>query len=250
MNICIFDTETTSLEKPFCYNVGYVIMDTDTQETLVEREFVIEQIWHNLPLFNSAYYADKRPIYVQAMRSRKIKLDKWGYVCRQMSRDFQQFAVHSAYAFNSGFDEKVFAFNCDWFKCINPFDTVPIFDIRGYVHKFLVNDVYKKICDKYEYFTENGHYSTTAETVFRVIFDKHDFIEDHTALSDAKIEAAILFECWEAGAEFGTNYKAKRSIERPQEKTLHIRTVEQTDYYFEYNKIRINKEKTEITLKE
>ena len=100
MNICIFDTETTSLEKPFCYNVGYVIMDTDAQKTLVEREFVIEQIWHNLPLFNSAYYADKRPIYVQAMRSRKIKLEKWGYVCRQMSRDFQQFAVHSAYAFN------------------------------------------------------------------------------------------------------------------------------------------------------
>ena len=24
MNIMVFDTETTNLEKPFCYNIGYV----------------------------------------------------------------------------------------------------------------------------------------------------------------------------------------------------------------------------------
>lgn len=249
MNICIFDTETTSLEKPFCYNIGYVIYDSETAEKLIAREFVIEQVWHNLPLFESAYYANKRPLYVQAMRARKVIMNKFGYVCAQMRRDFKQFDVRGAYAFNSAFDEKVFNFNCDWFKCINPFDEVPIFDIRGYVHEFIVNDEYKEFCEENGRFTESGNYSTTAETVFQFVTGDTDFEEAHTALNDAEIETAILFICLDRGAVLGHDYKAKRSIERPQEKTLHIKTVEQTDYYFDYFKIRINKDKTEIVLK-
>lgn len=248
MNICIFDTETTSLEKPFCYNVGYIIRELETGARLVSREFVVEQIWHNLPLFESAYYADKRPLYVSAMRARKVTMDKFGYICAQMRRDFKQYDVRGAYAFNSAFDEKVFNFNCDWFKCINPFDEVPIFDIRGYVHEFLVTDDYKKWCEKYERFSDSGNYSTTAETVYQYVSGEVDFSEAHTALDDAEIETEILFACIDNGAIPGTNYKAKRSIERKTERTLHIKTAEQTDYYFDYTKIRINKDKTKIIL--
>lgn len=249
MNICIFDTETTSLDKPFCYNIGYIIVNTLNWETLVKRSYVVEQIWHNLPLFQSAYYADKRPLYVSAMRSRLSIMDKFGYICQQMNRDFKRFEVESAYAFNSSFDEKVFNFNCDWFKCINPFDDIPIFDIRGYVHYFIVNDNYKKFCEENSRFSDTGNYSTTAETVYQYIRNEPDFSEAHTALEDAIIESEILAVCYMNGAKLGTNYKAFKSIERPQNKTLHIKTAEQTDYYFDYTKIKINKAKTEITLK-
>ena len=249
MNICIFDTETTSLEKPFCYNVGYIIMNTETRETILKREYVIEQIWHNLPLFESAYYANKRPLYVQAMRSKRVIMEKFGYVCAQMRRDFKNLEVSGAYAFNSAFDEKVFNFNCDWFKCINPFDNVPIFDIRGYVHHFMITDEYKTFCEQNNRFSDTGNYSTTAETVFQYVTKQIDFEEAHTALNDAEIEAKILVWCFEHGAEVDHDYKAFRSIPRVIEKTLHIRTAEQTDYYFDYTKIRINKDKTEITLK-
>lgn len=248
MNICIFDTETTGLSKPFCYNVGYVIK-SEQGDTLVEREFIVEQIWHNLPLFESAYYAAKRPLYVQAMRSHLVKMDKWGYICAQMRRDFKAFEVGVAYAFNSPFDENVFAFNCDWFKCINPFDEIDILDIRGAVHRFIVNDEYKRFCEENERFTESGNYSTTAETVYQFVSGIDDFEEDHTALADARIESDILFYCLHKGAEIGFPYAARRSIDRPQEKTLHIKTAEQTDYYFDYKSIRINKERTEIVLK-
>ena len=79
MNIVIFDTETTSLEKPFCYNIGYSIRTSENQ-ILVEKDFVVEQIWHNLPLFSTAYYAEKRPIYVNRMRARAVKMEKFGYI--------------------------------------------------------------------------------------------------------------------------------------------------------------------------
>lgn len=248
MKICIFDTETTSLDKPFCYNIGYIIADSVTHEKLVKRNFVVEQVWHNLPLFESAYYANKRPIYVQGMRARAIKMDKFGYICSQMRRDFKQFEVECAFAYNSSFDEKVFEFNCDWFKCINPFDEIPIKDIRGFVHHFLVNRDYLKFCDENGYYTTTGNYSTTAETVFRYTSGDNTFEEEHTALSDSEIEMDILFKCLDKGAKVTDDYTAFRSIKRNIEKELHIRTAEQTDFYFKYSTIRINKDKTDITL--
>ena len=45
MNIVVFDTETTSLEKPFVYNIGYTIYDTETKTKLVSHDFIVEQIW-------------------------------------------------------------------------------------------------------------------------------------------------------------------------------------------------------------
>ena len=87
----IFDTETTDLNKCFCYNIGYVIADTETQEIVTEKEYVVEQIWHNLPLFSTAYYADKREFYVKEMRAKKIKMEKFGNICQAMIRDIKKF---------------------------------------------------------------------------------------------------------------------------------------------------------------
>ena len=91
MNIMIFDTETTSLEKPFCYNIGYVIVDTETTEEIKKCDFVVEQVWHNPMLFTTAYYSNKRELYVKSMRQRKTKMDKFGYICQQMIRDIKNY---------------------------------------------------------------------------------------------------------------------------------------------------------------
>lgn len=249
MNFVVFDTETTSLNKPFTYNIGYVILNEDGT-LLLEKDFVVEQVWHNLPLFSTAYYAEKRPIYVASMRARKTTMKKFGYICQEMVRDFAKYDVVCAYAYNSNFDEKVFDFNCDWFKCINPFDNIPIYDIRGNVHNFLISKDFFQFCERNGEFTDSGNYSTTAETLYRYLTNNTEWNEDHTALSDSLIEAEILLTTFGLGAHFNKSYPTKRSIERKTEKTLHIQTAEQTDYYFNYEKIRVNKDKTEIILKQ
>lgn len=224
MNILVFDTETTSLVKPFCYNIGYCIYDTETNTTLIKREYVVEQIWHNLPLFSTAYYTDKRPLYVKAMRARKVLLEKFGYITQQMCRDINDFEIVCAYAFNSSFDERVFEFNCDYFKCINPFDTIPIFDIRGNVHKGIAFTTdFQSFCETNQYFTESGNYSTTAETIYRYLFD-NEFNEAHTALSDSEIELDILIDMvLNYNQEWNVGYKAYSSVPRRVTRDLIIK---------------------------
>lgn len=236
MKIVVFDTETTSLEKPFCYNIGYAIYDTDTRECLLKKDFVVEQIWHNKPLFESAYYAQKRPIYVSRMKAKKVVMDKFGYITQEMIRDFKALEVEQAYAYNSPFDDKVFDYNCDWFKCNNPFDNIPIFDIRGYVHnKIAFTEDYKAFAESQELFTESGNYSTTAEALFKYIDKNLDFEEEHTALADSEIEAKILFACIDKGCDYGKDYKVYRSIPRETKRELVV-TYDGHDFTFTYTK--------------
>ena len=248
MRIVVFDTETTGLEKPFAYNIGYAIFDTKSNEILLKRDYVVEQIWHNRELFTTAYYADKREGYVSAMRSRKTEMKKLGHITQQMIRDFAFFEVEGAYAYNSPFDDRVFEYNCEWFKVKNPFDNIPIYDIRGYVHKCIAfTPEYQAFCDNNEYFTEKGNYSTTAESVYRYLTQDTEFIESHTALADSEIELEVLRKCVDEGCEWAKEYKVYRSITRTKDKHLEIKDTDGKRYVFPYNKITVYKEKDNRT---
>ena len=211
----VFDTETTSLNKPFCYDVGYTILDDDWHE-LCRKHFVVEQTWHNLPLFESAYYKDKRPKYVALMRSRQAKMMKYGYIMQEMKRDMDKYNVTDVYAYNSQFDDDVFTFNCDWFKCMNPLDDTPIHDIWGYVSEFISNTKdYRNFCEQHQYFTDTGNYKASAEIVFRYLSQDLDFEEAHMGLYDVDIEAAILQYCIQNGAKPDYDYKVTKILKRP-----------------------------------
>lgn len=239
MNIMVFDTETTNLEKPFCYNIGYVIYNTDDRQVIAKKDFVVEQVWHNPMLFTTAYYADKRELYVERMRARKVKMDKFGYITQQMCRDIKDFEIEHAFAYNSSFDERVFAFNCDWFKTINPFDNIAIHDIRGHVHKVIGwTDEFQAFCDANEYYTESGNYSTTAETLYRYLTENTEFVEEHTALADSEIECEILAYCVDMGCEWVTDYKVYRSITKNQIKQFEVIDAEGEKHIFEYTSKR------------
>ena len=233
----VFDTETTGLDKPFCYDVGYAIYDEKIDVPLVRRHFVIEQVWHNLPLFESAYYHDKRPLYINLMRSKKAVMDKWGYVMLAMKRDIREYNVTAAYAYNADFDDKVFTFNCDWFKCNNPLENIPIFDIWGYVSQFISNSKeYQAFCEANQYFTDTGNYKASAEVVFRYLMQDISFEEAHMGLKDVEIEAQILHHCFDIGAEKETEYKVVKVLPRLIEKPFTVKVNGEIVYKDKYIK--------------
>lgn len=289
MNIVVFDSETTNIDKPFCYNIGYKIVNVETDTTLLKRDYVVEQVWHNPMLFTTAYYADKRPLYVKRMRAKQTIMDKYGYITQQMIRDFKNFNVELAFAYNSPFDTRVIDYNCEWFKTNNPFDNIPIRDIRGFVHRFiaytkefqnfcdnesakakaqceLLKKEYKltpteELKDKIAYFdklaksfyTESGNYSTTAETLYRYITNNTEFEEEHTALADSEIEWEILKYCLQKGADITQEYKTYSSIKTNRKQELEI-VLNGTSTKYEYTDRRDYKNKngnriTKIILK-
>ena len=284
MNIVVFDTETTSIEKPFCYNIGYKIANIESGDVLVKRDFVVEQVWHNPMLFTTAYYSNKRDVYVSRMKAKKCVMEKFGYITQQMIRDFKAYEVELAFAYNSPFDKGVFEFNCEWFKCNNPFDDLEIKDIMNYVHTFIafreeyqqflenayiefgnkIKQVKEQVIEEEEkekalkfwkerqarVFTESGNYSTSAENVFCYMSNNLDFIEEHTALADSEIEFEILRTCIvEYGAEINGNYKRYSSIPKRTPKELKIIDTDGVEHSFSYVKRRNYQDGNKIILK-
>ena len=247
MNIMVFDTETISVGKPYCYNIGYVIYDTDGKQILCKKDFVVEQVWNNRPLFDTAYYAEKRPIYVSAMRGRQTEMNKYGFIQQKMIRDILEYHVVGAYAFNSPFDDKVFTFNADRYGCRNALDTIPVFDIRGYAMKYLADGDYKAFCDSHaevkaadgtskKFITDADGYKTTAESFYSFLTNNADYNEEHTALADSLIELEILKACISKGAAWQTEYACPRSMPRNSPKTLTIKVDGEINYQAHYTK--------------
>lgn len=233
----VLDTETTSLDKPFCYDCSWVIMDMDTGTIIDFSNNVIEQVWHNLPLFESAYYKEKRPKYVEMMRKHQAKMDKFGFVMNKLSRDIKKYNITDVYAYNSDFDTKVIDFNCDWYKCNNPLETVAIHDIWGYASQFITcTKDYQNFCERYNRFTDTGNYKGSAEVVYQYMQCNPEFIEEHMGLFDSEIEAHVLWNCVQLGAKWAHDYKVNKILPRIQETPFQIKVNGEEIYNGKYVK--------------
>lgn len=233
----ILDTETTSIDKPFCYDCSWVVMEKGTGAIVDLRANVVEQVWHNLPLFESAYYKEKRQKYVEMMRRHDATMDKWGYIMRKLRQDIAKYQIKEIYAYNSDFDDKVITFNCDWFKCNNPLETVPVYDIWGYASEFITGEAdYRDFCEKNLRFTDSGNYKGSAEVVHQYLEDDPDFVEEHMGLFDSEIEASILYSCICRGAEYATAYKVNKILPRTITHPFTVRVDGVTIYSGDYVK--------------
>ena len=68
----MIDTETAnSIDCPFCYDIGYQVIDSHGRLYL-ERSFLVREVFvHERDLMRSAYYANKIPSYVEDVRKGK-----------------------------------------------------------------------------------------------------------------------------------------------------------------------------------
>lgn len=246
---CVVDTETATLPfsdeiaqgdperkkkiaiaKPLIYDIGWTICDR-AGNIHDRKQFLIAETFSVPAVFNTAYYAEKRPIYLEMLRKGEITIKPWNEVMEIFIADLS--TVDSVGAFNSMFDFKKaipftelyikMLYSPDYFKweeiqrtsCKriafekpsndrNPdFDPdhflfrgrlYDLFDLWGLATTYLLNNVsYKNNCLKHGMLTNSGvYFKTSAETSYRYLCDKYDFVESHTALDDAEIESYIL----------------------------------------------------------
>lgn len=249
------EKQTIAIAKPLVYDVGWVIVDR--AGTIYKRvNYLVQETFFVPNVFNTAYYCNKRPIYMDLLSKGEISAKLWNDIVAELEYDLSGCDLVSAY--NACFDFKKAipyteryiyhlykgSYN-DWEKgqrkhcerliggapddSKNPDYLKPVFKLRG--NEYPMCDLWGLACekliniDKYRnYCLERGlltasalYFKTSAETSFQYLMNQYDFIEDHTALSDAIIESQILAKALKRGAvqpmvtafpfrELGTTY--------------------------------------------
>lgn len=218
-----------AIAKPLIYDLGYTIADK-TGKIYVRKNFLISEIFSVPEIFDTAYYASKRPLYVEKLRKGEIKITGWQTAIKEFEEDLQLVVAVGAY--NSMFDFKKaipftdlyinkLYYSCDFQKWLSSqkrkcdyllahdaqsekeFEPeifrfhgkeYPLFDLWGLSCNHLLNNKeYKAACIENKWQTESGKYfKTSAETTYRFLKKQTNFDESHTAIDDAEIETEIF----------------------------------------------------------
>lgn len=92
-----------AIAKPLVYDIGWSI--TDRQGNIVKTEnFLVQETFFVPNIFNTAYYRDKRPIYMDLLEKGEIKVDCWNNIMKLFIADLEKVDISTAY--NACFDFK------------------------------------------------------------------------------------------------------------------------------------------------
>lgn len=220
-----------AIAKPLIYDLGWQVIDAQGR-IYARKNYLISEIFSVPAIFDTAYYASKRCIYLEKLEKGEIILTDWKTASAELVEDMDACVAVGAY--NSMFDyKKAIPFTDlyisklyspdfhDWLNYQNKklpwlatghrnenpngFDETifrfrgkeyPLFDLWGLSCRHILNcDEYKNMCLDNDWQTASGKYfKTSAETAFRFFSETLDFEEAHTAIDDAEIESILFAE--------------------------------------------------------
>lgn len=190
----VLDTETV---KPFGaqvpYDVGGVIMDK-TGNILHKFSFIVSDYFYNLRLMKTAYFSDKVPYYIEKIAAGETVVRTFKEIITELTDIIDEYKVTHLAAYNERFDERAMENAC--YECFDNRNwlnrEVERICIWGGACDTLCSSRYCKAARENGWVSEAGNILTNAEVVYKYISGAWDFLEEHTALSDAEIEAEIL----------------------------------------------------------
>lgn len=228
-----------AIAKPLVYDIGWVIVDR-LGNVYKKVNYLVQETFFVPNVFNTAYYCDKRPIYMDLLEREEISAKTWNKIIKELQEDLSICDMVTAY--NACFDFKKaipyterYIYHLyrkdynEWERgqyshCKtllkggadddnkNPDFLKPVFKLRKKEYPMcdlwslacekLINiDKYRNYCLEHELLTASAiYFKTSAETSFQYLMNNYNFIESHTALNDAEIESQILVKALKKGA--------------------------------------------------
>jgi hypothetical protein len=197
----MIDTETANgLDDPLAYDIGWQVIDSHGRK-YAERSFVNRDIFiHERELMQSAYYANKIPMYAEQIRSGKRIMSNTFEIRKALAEDVAKYGCVFICAHNSFFDYHSTNNTQRWvtkskYRYFIPFGLEWWDTMRMAKSVMFEMPTYKKFCEENGYFTSNGQMRCTAEILFQFISNDVNFKEEHTGLEDVDIERQILAYC-------------------------------------------------------
>ena len=207
----IIDTETcNTIEQPLPYDIGYAVCDRKGNIYL-KRSFIVAEVFLDMAdVMKSAYYAVKIPNYWEDIKNGKRIIKSVYNIRKQIFEDMKKFNIKKVGAYNMGFDKR--ALNnlmryttksfCRWFF---PFGT-QFFCIWSMACQTLLNTTtYINFAEKNNLISEANNILTSAESCYKFIQNKIDFVESHTGLEDVEIEIEIMAKCYKTHKRMTTD---------------------------------------------
>lgn len=231
LNLTPEQRQKVGIAKPLIYDIGWQIIDKKGN-VYSRHSYLVQETFFVPAVFNTAYYREKRPLYMEMYEKGEITALHWQDICDLLENELQYVAGVCAY--NAMFDfKKAIRFTSSYIyhlysgkyqewedfqrrKCLeiargtlkesdHEFDPnifefkgkeYPLFDIWGIVvNAFLNTDKYRKFCIENGYLSNSGlFFKTSAEVAYKFLQSDNDFIEDHTALSDTLIETEMFLK--------------------------------------------------------
>lgn len=222
-----------SIAKPLIYDLGWTIID-ENGNILKKVNFLIAEIFSVPSIFDTAYYKDKRTLYLEKLQKNEIVLAPWSVASAELEKDLQtvdcvggsnsMFDFKKAIPFTELYISKLYSPDfhkwleeqhriCDWIaeggkpkadktkdleKAIFRYrgKVYDLFDVWGLACKHLINcDEYKMMCLENGWKTQSGvYFITNAEKIFAFLTQNTEFCESHTAIDDCLIESVIFTE--------------------------------------------------------
>lgn len=196
----VIDTETTnSIEDPFCYDVGFAVIDIkgNVYET---HSYVIADIFLDKELMTSAYFAEKIPKYWEEIKAGKRKLRRFSTIRAIFHDVCNQYDVKIILAHNARFDYRSLnltqrLLTSSKYRFFFPFG-IEMWDTLKMSREVLKdNDSYTEFCHNNNFLTKRSCKRYTAEIIYRFLTNDLNFEESHTGLEDVMIEKDIFTFC-------------------------------------------------------
>ena len=205
--VLVLDTETANtIEQPLPYDFGWAVVDTTTGDIMIERSFVVAEIFLDKELMSSAYFAEKIPMYWDDLKAGKRTMKTLVNIRKILWTDVKKYNVSSVGAYNMGFDKRasrndIRFITGSWLRWFFPYK-VKFFCIWNMACTSILNTTdYINFAETHGFVSECGNIQTSAECAYRYLKKDTDFVESHTGLEDVKIEIEIMLNCLKFGDE-------------------------------------------------
>ena len=201
MNVIVLDTETTnSLDDPFTYDIGWAVIDLETEKVLKTESYAVAEVFLDKELMASAYFIDKVPSYWEEIKSKDRKLARLFTIRKSLIADCKAFHVTEIYAHNARFDylscntTQRFLTSSKW-RYFFPYGTIICDTLKMAKEAFKDDESYREFCVENGYLTQYGQNRYTAEVIYRFLTGNTNFEEVHKGIDDVMIEKDILLAC-------------------------------------------------------
>lgn len=209
----VIDTETANgifnefsnkldLSNSLPYDVSFVICN---KRGVIYKEFffVVSEVFYDYNLMQSAYYANKRPIYEEAIEEGEAILATIAEIRTFIQYICRTYNIKAICAYNARFDYNatnngIRIFTGSKIRYFFPYG-VEVWDIMKMANDTIAKQkTYKQFCFKHGYITahKTPRPQVKAETIYRYMTGNTNFIESHTGLDDSIIEAQIMAYCF------------------------------------------------------